>query len=273
MRVLLTGGSSGIGAATARRLARRGDDLVLVARGREGLQRIARETGARFELADVTDRDALDAAFDAAGPLDAVIANAGAGSYGPFTEMAPEDVDRTIEVTLLGAANTIRSAIARDVRTIVVVCSVAGRQPMPLAAPYAAAKHGLRGLVESLRLELRALGSPIHLAMVHPGPVDTPFWVNVTPADGRMPPRMPSWVADDPDRIAKAIVRALEHPRPEQVVGWTMRAAGFIPRPVRDLLLTRVVRLALRHAADDPPGRAIWQPTGAGETTKLADRR
>lgn len=272
MRILVTGASSGIGAATARRLARRGDELVLVARGREGLERIAGETGATFALADVTDREALDAAFDEAGPLDAVVVNAGAGAYGPFTAMAPEDVDRTIEVTLIGAANTIRAAVARDVRTVVVVCSVAGRQPMPLAAAYSAAKHGLRGLVESLRLELRALGSPVRLAMVHPGPVDTPFWVNVTPADGRMPPRMPSWVADDPDRIAAAIVRALERPRPERVVGWTMRAADFVPRPLRDLLLTRVVRLALGHAAHDAPGRALWRPAGTGETTKLAER-
>jgi short-subunit dehydrogenase len=108
--------------------------------------------------------------------------------------------------------------------------------------------------------------------MVHPGPVDTPFWVNVTPADGRMPPRMPPWVAEHPDRIATALVRALERPRPEQVVGWTMRLAGLVPRPVRDLVLERIVRLALRHAADDPAGRAIWQPAGQGETTKLAER-
>jgi short-subunit dehydrogenase len=275
MRILLTGASSGIGAATARRLARRGDDLVLLARGREGLDRVARETGAQVEVADVTDREALEAAFARAGELDAVIANAGAGAYGPFMQADPEDIDRTIAVTLLGTANTLRCAIPRLERTggtIVVTGSVAGRQPMPLAAAYSAGKHGVRGLVESVRLELRAAGSPVHVALVHPGPVDTPFWVNVTPSDRRMPPRMPSWVAEDPDRIAKALVGALDHPRPEQIVGWTMKAAELIPRPLRDLVLTQVVRLALRHAAHDEPGRALWEPAGAGETEILAKR-
>jgi short-subunit dehydrogenase len=275
LRVLITGASSGIGAATARRLAARGDELVLVARGREGLTDLARRTGAQVEVADVTDRDALEAAFERAGELDAVIANAGAAAYGPFTAMDPEDVDRTVAVTLLGTANTLRCAIPRLERTggtVVVTGSVAGRHPMPLAAAYSASKHGVRGLVESLRVELRAAGSRVQLAMVHPGPVDTPFWVNVTPADGRMPPKMPSWVADDPDRIAKALVRALERPRPERVVGWTMRAAGLIPRPLRDALLTRVVRWALREAAHDEPGRAIWEPAGTGETEILARR-
>jgi short-subunit dehydrogenase len=276
MRILLTGASSGIGAATARRLAHRGDDLVLVARNRDGLSRTARAIGgAQIEVADITDRDALDAAFANAGALDAVIVNAGGAAYGRFLDTPPEDVDRTIAVTLLGAANTIRAALPRleeSRGTLVVTCSVAGLQPMPLAAAYSAAKHGLRGLVESVRLELRAAGSPVRVAMVHPGPVDTPFWVNVTPAGG-MPPRAPSWTADDPDRIARAIVRALERPRPEQIVGWTMRAAQFIPRPMRDRVLTQVVRLAERHAAGDEPGRALWEPAGEGEERRLSARR
>jgi short-subunit dehydrogenase len=277
VRVLLTGASSGIGAATARRLARRGDELVLVARSHEGLRATARAAdGAQIEIADVTDREQLEAAFDRAGRLDAVIVNAGAAAYGRFVDTDPEDVDRTIAVTLLGAANTIRAAIPRLEETggtLVVTGSVASRQPMPLAASYSAAKHGLRGLVDSIRIELRAAGSRVRVAMVHPGPVDTPFWTNVTPADGEMPPRMPSWVAEDPERIAKALVRALEHPRPDQVVGWTMKLAGFIPRPLRDLALTQVVRLALRHAADDEPGRALWEPAGTGDERALSARR
>jgi NADP-dependent 3-hydroxy acid dehydrogenase YdfG len=276
LRVLITGASSGIGAATARRLAARGDELVLVARGREGLERIARETGAQVEIADVTDRDALEAAFERAGELDAVVANAGAAAYGRFAATDPEDVDRTIAVTLLGTANTLRCALPRLERTrgtLVVTGSIAGRQPMPLAAAYSASKHGVRGLLESVRLELREAGSPVRVAMVHPGPVDTPFWVNVTPAEGRMPPKMPSWVADDPDRIARALVNALDRPRPERIVGWTMRAAGLIPRPLRDLVLVRIVRLALEKAAHAEPGRAIWEPAGTGQVEVLSARR
>ena len=283
MRVLLTGASSGIGTATARRLARRGDEIVLVARGREGLRKVKAEVEelggtAVIAEADITDRDALRQAFELAestfGGLDAVIANAGAGAYGLFMDTDPEDVDRTIEVTLLGAANTIREAIPHLERTrgtLVVTASVAGLYPMPLAASYSAAKHGLRGLVNSLRIELRASGSPVRLTMVHPGPVDTPFWVNVTPTD-IMPPKMPPAIAQDADRIAKALVRALEQPRPEQVVGLAMKAAGLFPRPLRDLALTHIVRYAMRNSGDDEPGRALWRPTGAGEAEKLAER-
>lgn len=283
MRVLLTGASSGIGAATAERLARRGDHVVLLARGAEGLDRVAarvRGSGGSASIApaDVTDRDGLAAAFDSSaaelGGFDAVIANAGAGAYGLFADTDPADFDRTIEVTLIGAANTIRAALPHLERTrgtIVVTASVAGLYPMPLAAAYSAAKHGLRGLVNSVRIELRAAGSPVRVAMVHPGPVDTPFWTNVTPASF-MPPRMPPQVADDPDRIARALVRALDHPRPEQVVGWTMKAVGLVPRPLRDLALTQVVRLAIRHAAHDESGRALWEPAGSGERTRLARR-
>ena len=283
MRVLLTGASSGIGAATALRLARRGDHVVLFARSRDGLEEVAREVEqlggtATIAEADITDRPALHAAFDEAaaalGGLDAVIANAGAGAYGWFRDADPEDVDRTIEVTLLGAANTIRAALPlleRTRGTIVVTASVAGLYPMPLAAAYSAAKHGLRGLVNSLRIELRATGSDVQLAMVHPGPVDTPFWVNVTPEDF-MPPKMPPQIAQDADDIAKALVRAIEKPRPEHVVGWAMKAVALVPRPLRDLALTQIVRLAERHAAHDAPGRALWQPVGEGETEKLAER-
>jgi NAD(P)-dependent dehydrogenase (short-subunit alcohol dehydrogenase family) len=283
MRVLLTGASSGIGAATARRLAKRGDDVVLVARGREGLDKVAREVEelggtALVAEADITDREALRGAFDRAvaelGGLDAVIANAGAGAYGLFRDLDPEDVDRTIQVVLIGAANTIREALPhleRSHGTLVATASVAGLYPMPLAAAYSAAKHGLRGLVNSIRIELRATGSDVRIAMVHPGPVDTPFWVNVTPEDF-MPPKMPPQIAQDPDEIARQLIRAIEKPRPEQVVGWTMKAVALVPRPLRDLALTQIVRLAIRNAAHDPPGRALWEPSGEGETTQLAKR-
>ena len=284
MRVLLTGASSGIGAAVAQRLARRGDEIVLVARGREGLEKVAAEVErlggtAVIAEADVTDRETLEAAFDVGvaelGGLDAVFVNAGAAAYGLFTETDPEDVDRTITVVLLGAANTIRAALPhleRTAGTLVVTASVVSIYPMPLAAAYSAAKHGLRGLVNSIRIELRARRSCVRVTMVHPGPVDTPFWVNVTPGAGYMPPRMPPQIAASPEKIAKALVDALDRAPGEQVVGVAMKAVALVPRPLRDFGLTQIVRLARRHAAHDEPGRGIWEPTGAGETDILAKR-
>jgi short-subunit dehydrogenase len=267
----------------ARRLARRGDELILLARGREGLEKTARAVRdlggfAVVEPADVTDREALQAAVDrgaaALGGLDAVIVNAGAAAYGLFTETDPEDVDRTLEVTLNGAINTARAALPHleeTTGTLVVTCSVAGKYALPMLGTYSAAKHGVRGFFNSLRLELRATGSKVRVAQVHPGPVDTPFWVNVTPARA-MPPEIPSPAANDPDKVAKALVRALEHPRPERVVGLAMKLTALVPAPIRDAVMVRAVRITLEHPGDDPPGHAIHAPAGDGRVSVLAER-
>ena len=283
MRVLITGASSGIGSEVARRLARRGDDVALVARGREGLERTAtaiREAGgfAIVQTADVTDREELKRAIDGAarqlGGLDAVIANAGAAAYGLFRDMDPEDVDRTLQVTLNGAVNTARAALPHleaTEGTLVVTGSVGGKHPLPLLTAYTAAKYGVRGFFEGLRLELRATGSKVRIALVHPGPVDTPFWDNVTPVD-RMPPEIPPRGAQTPEQVATANVRALEQPRPESVVGAAMKALDLVPRPVRDFVLAQAVRYSLNNPGDDEPGRAIWEPSGTGDRKILAER-
>jgi short-subunit dehydrogenase len=284
MRVLITGASSGIGAELARRLAGRGDDVVLLARGRSGLEKVAaeiRDAGgfALVETADVTDREALSEALaraaGALGGLDAVVANAGAAAYGLFRDMPAEDVDRTFEVTLNGAVNTARAALPyleETGGTLVVTGSVGGLHPLPMLSAYSAAKYGVRGFFHALRIELRASGSRVRVALVHPGPVDTPFWVNVAPSDG-MPPDMPPQITQSPERIARAIIRALEQPKPERVVGLAMKALALVPRPVRDYVLMQAVRYSVENPHDDrEPGRAIWEPAGEGQTHVLAER-
>ncbi len=283
MRVLITGASSGIGAETAQRLARRGDDVVLVARGREGLNKVAakiRDAGgfAVVETADVTAREQIERAIDRAaeqlGGLDAVIVNAGAAAYGLFRDTSPEDVERTLAVTFMGAVNTVRAALPHLEATggaLVATGSVAAKYPQPLLATYSASKHALRGFMESLRLELRATGSSVRVGLVHPGPVDTPFWVNVTPATV-MPPEFPPQATYSAEQIAKALIRAIDKPRGEHVVGLAMRAIGLVPRPIRDLAMTRIARTALNHPGDDEPGRAIHQPAGKGQIKMLAER-
>ena len=283
MRVLITGASSGIGAETARRLAERGDDVALVARAREGLDKVAnaiRDQGgfAVVETADVTDREQIEQAVDRAaaqlGGLDAVIVNAGAAAYGLFLDTSPEDFERTLAVTFTGAVNTVRAALPHleaTGGTLGATGSVAAKYPQPLLATYSASKHALRGFIESLRLELRATGSRVRVGLVHPGPVDTPFWVNVTPATV-MPPEFPPQAVYSPEQIAKALVQAVDKPRPEHVVGLAMRAIGLVPRPIRDLAMTRIARAALNNPGDDEPGRAIHEPAGKGQTRVLAQR-
>lgn len=117
-RIVLTGASSGIGLAAALALANEGADLALLARGERGLERAVELAHARGVQAyalpvDVGDREGLEAAVDEAakllGGIDVFISNAAATAYGPFSEVAPDDFERTVEVTLLGATHGVRA--------------------------------------------------------------------------------------------------------------------------------------------------------------------
>jgi NADP-dependent 3-hydroxy acid dehydrogenase YdfG len=237
-RVLITGGSSGIGLAAAEQLGAAGARVVLLARGREALESAAQQVRgcAGTIAADVSDsaamKDALVRARAMLGELDAVVANAGAAAYGPFQDMAPRDYEQTIATTLLGIMNTAYAALPvleRSRGTLVVVGSVAGRLPTPWLAAYAAAKHGVRGFVRSLAAELRAQHKPVQLALIAPGPVDTPFWRRARTPDGRLPPELRgAYRASD---VAAEIVRAVQSPAPtrvEHTVGGLMVPAVIV---------------------------------------------
>ena len=276
-RVLLTGASSGIGRAAAELFGREGANLALVARGRRGLDAAARAAQRHGVVAcvvpaDVADAEAIEAAIARAeselGGLDVVVANAGAGAYGRFTEMSREDFERTVAVTLFGAVNTIRAALPaleRSAGTLVVTGSVASRVPLPLLSPYVAAKHGLRGFVNSLRGELRAQRSRVSIAVVDPGPVDTPFWDHVATIEGEAPPRIPG--SYSAATVAEALVQAAARPRGDRTVGAAMlplEPTFRLARPIVDLALGRVVRWALANGRRPGASVAIWEPAGDG---------
>lgn len=234
-RVLITGGSSGIGLACAHELTAGGARIVLLARGEEGLRQAAAslDPAPATLSADVTDPAAMRAALASAaqllGGLDVVVANAAAAAYGPFVAMSVDDYRRTIEVALLGNVNTTHAALPhleRTAGTLVVVGSIAGRVPTPWLAAYAAAKHGLRGFTRSLSAELRALRIPVKVALIAPGPVDTPFWARARTVDRRLPPRL--YGAYRPEDVAREVTRAIGSPRTERTVGGLMAAFAFV---------------------------------------------
>src|SRR5829696_297659 len=249
-RVLVTGASSGIGLATARRFAAAGADLALLARG-EGVEQAAREARERGVhaaalRADIRERPELEQAVEQAveelGGLDVAVVNAGAASYGLFTETPPEEFDEAVRLTLTGAVNTIRCALPHLERSdgrLIVVSSVASRAPLPLQASYVAAKHGLRGFLRGLRTELKGAGSRVQVCEVEPGPVDTPFWDHATSASGRLAPRFPG--AYTAATVADAVVAATARPRRRVTVGWAMGIAiglayGLAPGSIERLL-------------------------------------
>ena len=168
--VLITGAAHGIGAETARRLAARGARVSLVGLG--DLEAIAADCpGAVHFEADVTDRDALDAAVegtvDALGGIDTVFANAGIGAPGFVRTMDPDSFERVIEVNLIGVWRTIRAClphvIARQGYILPVASMAAILPPVGLGA-YGAAKSGVAMLGEALRLEVQPFGVDVGVA-------------------------------------------------------------------------------------------------------------
>ena len=178
---LITGGGTGIGAATARMLAAEGARVSLIGRRLEPLNTVAGEIGAMVLTADVTDRDALADAFDAAramnGPFDYVVLNAGIGDSAPFLRTRREAWDRIIATNLTalfdGAQLALPDLLEGEDKRLVIVASVAGLKGAPYAAPYAASKHGAVGLTRSLALEFVKTGLTVNA--VCPSFVDTPM--------------------------------------------------------------------------------------------------
>jgi len=187
-RVILTGASSGIGEALARRLAFYGAHLSLAARSAEKVHRLAQDlrTFGRSQIIalgmDITnpeDRKLLvDGTVYYLGGLDILINNAGVGASGLFEEGSPEQLRRIMETNFFAAAELTRLAIPHLAKSqlggmVVNISSVLGRRGVPGYADYCASKFALTGLSEALRVELIVQG--IHVLTVLPGLIDTPF--------------------------------------------------------------------------------------------------
>ena len=274
-RVLITGASSGVGAAAAVAFARAGADVALLARNADGLERVAvrvRRHGRRAIVApaDVADQAAVDRAVAVVerewGGLDVVVSNAAAMVFGPFRQVSKADFDRTVATTFLGAVNVVRAALPaleRSSGVLVVTGSINGVAPLPTFSAYSASKHALRGFVRSLRIELKAQRSAVRVALVNPGAVDTPVWRAVTTATGRRPRTPPEGYRAE--AIADALVAMARAPRAEITVGAEAKFFAWLwtTRPFDDLVLGLVYRYYLSGrtpAAGDP----LNEPHGDG---------
>jgi 3-oxoacyl-[acyl-carrier protein] reductase len=180
-RVLVTGASSGIGAATCRAVVDRGGTVAMLARRKDRLQNLAEELGDRAHpfCCDVTDLSSLEAsvheAADLLGGLDGIVAVAGRMMAGGITSGTPERWRELFDLNLVGPLATVRYATARFVssgrRDVVIVGSTGALTPMPSAGIYAASKRGLEAAFDSLRLELAHRG--VNVSLVMPGMFET----------------------------------------------------------------------------------------------------
>jgi NADP-dependent 3-hydroxy acid dehydrogenase YdfG len=206
--LLITGASSGIGAATARAAAGEGWNLVLAARSTDKLDALVREIGEDRAIAvacDVTDYDdqqrMADAAVKRFGRIDAVFVNAGTGGKpGGFSGAPPESWRMLVDVNILGVAYTLR-AVLEHVKAarghVVITGSVAGRRVLA-GSMYAATKWAVSAIGYGLREELRGMG--VRVTLIEPGMVDTPFF-DAPPSD-----------ALRPEDVARSVVYALAQP-------------------------------------------------------------
>ncbi len=218
LRAAITGGSSGIGAATARELAARGVRVAIAGRNAAALERVAADTNGSVVLGDLREpgcaQHIIDASVDDLGGLDILVSNAGIGWAGPFASMSDSDIDAVLDVNLRAAAHLARAAIPhlRSGRgRLVFVGSIAGLVGVPGETWYSATKAGLGCLAETLRAELRPAG--IGVSLVSPGVVDTAYFERRKEPYRRRYPRLIS-----AETAAAAIVNAIEHGRDDVVV-------------------------------------------------------
>ncbi|GAA4282909.1 SDR family oxidoreductase [Brevibacterium daeguense] len=301
--VVITGADSGIGRATALRFAKKGARVVLASRDAAALETLAADCRRRGAKAlavqtDVADPEAVEELCESAvgnfGRIDIWVNNAGTGVFGPFLDTPLEDIQRVVDVDLMGVVHGAREALeqmrAQGEGVLINVASMAGIIPQPYTSAYSMSKAAVRALGVSLRSELRlARVKDIHVVTVSPGAVDTPFFDHVANYTGQDTRPIPPTYS--PDKIAAAIVNVARSPQRELTVGLIPKAMvakhKLFPQAVERRMATLTHRKHLkatqpapptkgnldRAAGDDATGRRGRKTGGHGGRTKTMARR
>lgn len=258
--VLITGASSGIGAETARLVARRGGRVLLLARTRGALDAVAadiRKQGGEagvypVDLSDPVAVDRITAAIAReAGTPDVLVNNAGAGRWRSVEETTTEEAAQMMAVPYLAAFGVTRAFLpsmrARGSGHIVNMSSVVGYVGIPGAAGYATARWAMRGFTEALRADLAGTG--IGVTLIAPGKVDSPFFAHNPGSEERIPGIARLYRTLSTEEVAAAVVRAVERNQREVVMPallkLTILTHRVLPRLVQGLLV-----------------RTGWRPSG-----------
>ena len=268
--VLVTGASTGIGHATAKRMLAYGWEVFAAARKDEDLERLRGEGFTPVKL-DVTDADSIAAAKDELDErgLRGLVNNAGIAVSGPIEFIPLDELRQQLEVNLVGQVAVIQAFLpnVREAKgRIVNVSSIGGRLALPMVGPYAASKFGLEAVSDSLRRELRPWD--IHVSLIEPGAVVTPIWDRGRETADRLEAQMGERARSlygklaqriraetenipergvDPDEVAKAIEHALTAPRPKlrYVIGRDAKMRLKIKALVGDRRFDRLIARTL----------------------------
>lgn len=281
--VVITGASSGIGRETALEFARHGSRVVLAARNREALDSLAAEVerlgGVPLVVpTDVGDYGQVTALADRAmqrfGRIDTWVNNAAVTVIGTVEQTDMAEIRRVIEVDLLGQIHGVKAALPHlrgPGGTIVNVSSFLGRRGFGLQAAYSAAKHGVLGFGEALRLELRHDNVPVDVVDVLPSSINTPLYEHARSKLGVLPRPIP--IVYEPRVVAKVITAVAERPVRQVYVGGAGRLLDLAQRLNPALVdwylhgIGRQVDNQLTGQPDDGVDNLYEPSRGPGRTT------
>jgi short-subunit dehydrogenase len=272
--IVITGASSGIGLATARRAGAAGARLVLAARSRDALHRLAAELragggSALPVVADVSSeadvRRIADEARRVYGGFDTWINNAAVSAYGPCRQVSIEDMRRILDTNFWGVVYGSRVAcehLAAHGGALINIGSIVSDRAVPLQAAYSASKHAIKAWTDTLRAELEHDAAPMSVTLIKPSAIDTPYAEHAANYLPDQPSHVPPVYA--PESVAQAILYAAAHPTREVTVGAAgrMLALGAVLTPrLVDRIMSGVL-LPGTHAGRPPHGRAnLFQPS------------
>ncbi len=262
--VAVVGASSGIGRETALQFGKRGAKLVVSARSEPGLtslvDEIERFGGEAIALvADVTVFDQVKAIADKAvevyGRLDTWVHTPATAVYATVDNTTPEEFKRVVDISLLGQVYGAMAALPHLKRegrgALIHVSSMLGRRALPLQSSYCAAKYGIEGFVESLRVELQHERIPISVTSVKPAAVNTPLYNNALTRLGVKPSGPPPYY--EPSLVADAILYVAEHPTRDFLVGDAARVLDLLQRLSPGLVDALLLRVAFQLQRTSEP--------------------
>jgi NAD(P)-dependent dehydrogenase (short-subunit alcohol dehydrogenase family) len=283
--VVVLGASSGIGRETAIQFAKRGAKVVVSGRSESKLASLVdeiRRFGGEVTSLVIDDvavfeqvKAIADRTVEIYGRLDTWVHLPATAVFATFDNKTPQEFKRVIDVSLMGQVYGAMAALPHLKRegrgALIHISSMEGRRSLPYQSDYSAAKHGVEGFVEAMRLELQHENIPISVTSVKPAVIDTPFWDNARTKLGVKPSGIPPYY--EPSLVADAVLYVAEHPTRDFFVGDAARVLDFLQRLSPSLVdsLLLLIGFPLQHSkvpkSEDGPNN-LYEPVPEHDTVE-----
>ena len=281
--VAIVGASSGIGRETALQFARRGAKLLVSGRSESKLASLVNEIrsfGGEVTSLVIDDvavfeqvKAIADRTVEVYGRLDTWVHVPATAVFATFDNQTPQEFKRVVDVTLMGQVYGAMAALPHLKRegrgALIHISSMEGVRSLPYQSSYSAAKHGIEGFLEAMRVELQHEKIPISVTSIKPAVIDTPFWDNSRTKLGVKPSGIPPYY--EPSLVADAILYVAEHPTRDFFVGDAARALDFLQRLSPELVdsLLLLVGFPLQRSnvpkSEDAPNN-LYEPVPEHDT-------